>query len=144
MPYVCQAICKIISETAQPYIRDYGPKFKLDSIEFESLTLGTLSPTLVGKMQISFPQRRCLEDVLSCTLCLTVVQQIQGSLKSWSSAERFFLWWLGYPGVKAFETNESQMILEPSLKFAGNPNIILAVKAFGLKATVQVCAANGF
>jgi hypothetical protein len=51
---------------------------------------------------------------------------------------------LGYPGVKAFETNESQMILEPSLKFAGNPNIILAVKAFGLKATVQVCAANGF
>jgi Ca2+-dependent lipid-binding protein len=94
MPYVCQAICKIISETAQPYIRDYGPKFKLDSIEFESLTLGTLSPTLVG--------------------------------------------------IKVFETNESQMILEPSFKFAGNPNIILAVKAFGLKATVQVCAANGF
>ncbi|KAH8974268.1 hypothetical protein BDL97_01G093000 [Sphagnum fallax] len=87
-PYLDKAICKIISETAQPYIRDYGPKFKLDSIEFESLTLGTLSPTLVG--------------------------------------------------VKAFETNESQMILEPSLKFAGNPNIILAVKAFGLKATVQL------
>jgi hypothetical protein len=79
-PYLDKAICKIISETAQPYIRDYGPKFKLDSIEFESLTLGTLSPTLVGKMQISFPQRRCLEDVLSCTLCLTVVQQIQGCL----------------------------------------------------------------
>jgi len=87
-PYLDKAICKIISETAQPYIRDYGPKFKLDSIEFESLTLGTLSPTLVG--------------------------------------------------VKAFETNESQMILEPSFKFAGNPNIILAVKAFGLKATVQL------
>ncbi|CAK9191908.1 unnamed protein product [Sphagnum jensenii] len=87
-PYLDKAICKIISETAQPYIRDYGPKFKLDSIEFESLTLGTLSPTLVG--------------------------------------------------VKVFETNESQMILEPSFKFAGNPNIILAVKAFGLKATVQL------
>jgi hypothetical protein len=66
------------------------------------------------------------------------------SLKSLSSAERFFLWGLGYPGIKVFETNESQMILEPSFKFAGNPNIILAVKAFGLKATVQVCAANGF
>ncbi|KAH9575026.1 hypothetical protein CY35_01G090600 [Sphagnum magellanicum] len=87
-PYLDKAICKIISETAQPYIRDYGPKFKLDSIEFESLTLGTLSPTLVG--------------------------------------------------IKVFETNESQMILEPSFKFAGNPNIILAVKAFGLKATVQL------
>ncbi|CAK9857854.1 unnamed protein product [Sphagnum jensenii] len=87
-PYLDKAICKIISETAQPYIRDYGPKFKLDSIEFESLTLGTLSPTLVG--------------------------------------------------VKVFETNESQMILEPSFKFAGNPNIILAAKAFGLKATVQL------
>jgi Ca2+-dependent lipid-binding protein len=83
-----QAICKIISDTAQPYINDYGPKFKLDSVEFESLTLGTLPPTFVG--------------------------------------------------MKVYETNENEMILEPSLKFAGNPNIIVAVKAFGVKATVQV------
>jgi hypothetical protein len=41
-------------------------------------------------------------------------------------------------GMKVYETNENEMILEPSLKFAGNPNIIVAVKAFGVKATVQV------
>lgn len=28
--------------------------------------------------------------------------------------------------------------MEPSIKWAGNPNIHVAVKAFGLKATVQV------
>ncbi len=40
--------------------------------------------------------------------------------------------------MKVYDTKENEMILEPSLKFAGNPNIIIAVKAFGLKATVQV------
>jgi Ca2+-dependent lipid-binding protein len=84
----CQAICKIISETAHPYIKEYGPKFKLESIEFDSLTLGTLPPT--------------------------------------------------FSGMKVYDTNENEMILEPSFKFAGNPNIIIAVKAFGLKATVQL------
>lgn len=28
--------------------------------------------------------------------------------------------------------------MEPSLKWAGNPNVTVAVRAFGLKATVQV------
>jgi hypothetical protein len=46
----CQAICKIISETAHPYMKEYGPKFKLESIEFDSLTLGTLPPTFSGKI----------------------------------------------------------------------------------------------
>ncbi len=40
--------------------------------------------------------------------------------------------------MKVYDTNENELILEPSIKFAGNPNIIIAVKAFGLKATVQV------
>lgn len=40
--------------------------------------------------------------------------------------------------MKVYDTKEAEMILEPSFKFAGNPNIIVAVKAFGLKATVQV------
>jgi hypothetical protein len=54
----------------------------------------------------------------------------------------FFLMVMGFweipAGMKVYETNENEMILEPSLKFAGNPNIIVAVKAFGVKATVQV------
>ncbi|XP_020251091.1 synaptotagmin-2-like [Asparagus officinalis] len=41
-------------------------------------------------------------------------------------------------GMKAYETDEKELIMEPSLKWAGNPNIIVVVKAFGLKATLQV------
>lgn len=40
--------------------------------------------------------------------------------------------------MKVYDTKEREIIFEPSFKFAGNPNIIIAVKAFGLKATVQV------
>lgn len=40
--------------------------------------------------------------------------------------------------MKVYDTKEKEVILEPSFKFAGNPNIIVAVKAFGMKATVQV------
>ncbi|CAM6123407.1 unnamed protein product [Calypogeia fissa] len=87
-PYLDKAICNIIREQAKPYIEEYGPKFKLESIEFEQLTLGALPPTFVG--------------------------------------------------VKVYDTQEKELIIEPSLKFAGNPNIIVAVKAFGLKATVQL------
>lgn len=39
-----------------------------------------------------------------------------------------------------YDTKEKEVILEPSFKFAGNPNIIVAVKAYGMKATVQVSA----
>lgn len=40
--------------------------------------------------------------------------------------------------MKVYVTDEKELIMEPSFKWAGNPNIIVAVKAFGLKATVQV------
>ncbi|KAF8406606.1 hypothetical protein HHK36_008695 [Tetracentron sinense] len=40
--------------------------------------------------------------------------------------------------MKVYVTDEKELIMEPSLKWAGNPNVIVAVKAFGLKATVQV------
>lgn len=40
--------------------------------------------------------------------------------------------------MKVYGTDDKELIMEPSLKWAGNPNIIVAVKAFGLRATVQV------
>lgn len=40
--------------------------------------------------------------------------------------------------MKVYVTDEKELILEPSLKWAGNPNILVALKAFGLKATAQV------
>lgn len=42
------------------------------------------------------------------------------------------------PGMKVYTTDEKELIMEPTLKWAGNPNILVAVKAFGLRATVQV------
>jgi hypothetical protein len=41
-------------------------------------------------------------------------------------------------GMKVYSTDEKELIMELSLKWAGNPNIIVAVKAFGLRATVLV------
>lgn len=43
-------------------------------------------------------------------------------------------------GMKVYVTDEKELIMEPSMKWAGNPNIFVAVKAFGLRATVQVLA----
>ena len=40
--------------------------------------------------------------------------------------------------MKVYVTDEKELIMEPSLKWAANPNVMVAVKAFGLKATAQV------
>jgi len=40
--------------------------------------------------------------------------------------------------MKVYVTEEKELIMEPFLKWAGNPNVTVVVKAFGLKATVQV------
>lgn len=46
--------------------------------------------------------------------------------------------------MKVYITDEKELIMEPSIKWAGNPNVIVAVKAFGLKPTIQVifCVTN--
>ncbi|KAL6522070.1 Synaptotagmin-2 [Orobanche minor] len=41
-------------------------------------------------------------------------------------------------GMKVYNTEEKELIMELGLKWAGNPNILIAARAFGLKATVQV------
>lgn len=41
-------------------------------------------------------------------------------------------------GMKVYITDEKELIMEPLLKWAGNPNITIVIKAFGLRATVQV------
>lgn len=47
---------------------------------------------------------------------------------------------LFFSGMKVYVTDEKELIMEPCLKWAGNPNVTVAVKAFGLKATAQVVA----
>ncbi|KAG2321195.1 hypothetical protein Bca52824_014408 [Brassica carinata] len=40
--------------------------------------------------------------------------------------------------MKVYATDDKEIIMELSVKWAGNPNILVAAHAFGLKATVQV------
>ncbi|XP_004500733.1 synaptotagmin-2-like isoform X2 [Cicer arietinum] len=87
-PYLDKAICNTAKNIAKPIIAEQIPKYKIDSVEFEVLTLGSLPPT--------------------------------------------------FQGIKVYTTDEKELIMEPFLKWAGNPNVTIAVKAFGLKATVQV------
>ncbi|CAH9120564.1 unnamed protein product [Cuscuta epithymum] len=87
-PYLDKAICKQVKQIAKPIIAEQIPKYKIESVEFETLTLGCLPPT--------------------------------------------------FQGMKVYSTEEKELIMEVALKWAGNPNILVAIKAFGLKATVQV------
>lgn len=87
-PYLDKAICKTAKTIAKPIIAEQIPKYKIESVEFEALTLGSLPPT--------------------------------------------------FQGMKVYTTEEKELIMELSMKWAGNPNITIAAKAFGLRATVQV------
>ncbi|CAH9054852.1 unnamed protein product [Cuscuta europaea] len=87
-PYLDKAICKQVKQIVKPIIAEQIPKYKIESVEFEALTLGCLPPT--------------------------------------------------FQGMKVYSTEEKELIMEVALKWAGNPNILVAVKAFGLKATAQV------
>lgn len=87
-PFLDKAICKTARSIAKPIIAEQIPKYKIDSVEFETLTLGSLPPI--------------------------------------------------FSGMKVYTTEDKELIMEPVVKWAGNPNITIAVKAFGLKATVQV------
>ncbi|XP_078173264.1 synaptotagmin-1-like isoform X2 [Carex rostrata] len=87
-PYLDKAICRTAQDIAKPIIAENIANYKVDSVEFESFTLGTLPPT--------------------------------------------------FQGMKVYTTEEQELIMEPSLKWAGNPNILAVVKAYGLKASIQV------
>ncbi|XP_075509482.1 synaptotagmin-2-like isoform X1 [Primulina tabacum] len=87
-PYLDKAICKMAKKIVEPIIAEQIPKYKIDSVDFETLTLGCLPPT--------------------------------------------------FQGMKVYSTEEKELIMELGLKWAANPNILVAVKAFGLRATVQV------
>ncbi|KAK6159586.1 hypothetical protein DH2020_006900 [Rehmannia glutinosa] len=46
--------------------------------------------------------------------------------------------WVKNPDYdRVYLTDEKELIMEPSMKWAGNPNVKVAVRAYGLKATVQ-------
>lgn len=87
-PYLNKAICVRIRSMAQPIFEEYIGKFHIEAIEFETLCLGNLPPTISG--------------------------------------------------MKAYETNEQELVMEPTFRWAGNPNIILTVKLLFLRLTIQL------
>jgi hypothetical protein len=42
-------------------------------------------------------------------------------------------------GMKVYTTEEQELIMEPSIKWGGNPNMLAVVKVYGMKASIQVC-----
>ncbi|GJS94800.1 synaptotagmin-3 isoform X1 [Tanacetum coccineum] len=43
-----------------------------------------------------------------------------------------------FQGIKVYETNENQLVMEPAFKWAGNPNIIINVKISSLRIKIQL------
>lgn len=43
-----------------------------------------------------------------------------------------------FHGMKVYETNENQLVLEPAIKWAGNPNVVLAVTLMSVKFRFQL------
>ncbi|KAH9671522.1 synaptotagmin-3 [Citrus sinensis] len=87
-PYLDKAICSTARSNLEPIFAEYIGKYCIRSIDFKTLTLGTLPPIIHG--------------------------------------------------IKVCETNENELILEPAVRWAGNPNITLALKFFSLQITVQL------
>ncbi|KAK8603494.1 hypothetical protein V6N13_085677 [Hibiscus sabdariffa] len=87
-PNLNKAICATVKNIAQPIIDEQISQYKIDAVEFETFTLGSLPPT--------------------------------------------------FQGMKVYVTEEKELIMEPLIKWAANPNVTISVKAYGIKATVQV------
>ncbi|KAL8242161.1 hypothetical protein R6Q59_012463 [Mikania micrantha] len=89
-PYLDKAICAAVRRIAEPIVADYiGRGHKpIESITFETLSLGTLPPT--------------------------------------------------FQGMKVYDTNENQLVVESAIKWAGNPNIVIAVKIWSLRIKIQL------
>jgi Ca2+-dependent lipid-binding protein len=87
-PYLAKAIPGIIRSTAEPIFQEYIGKFMIESIEFDTISVGDLPPLLYG--------------------------------------------------LKVYETNEQELVLETPIRWASNSNISLVIKLMSLNITVQV------
>ncbi|XP_016900286.2 synaptotagmin-3-like isoform X1 [Cucumis melo] len=41
-------------------------------------------------------------------------------------------------GLKVYETNENELVIEPAIRWAGNPNIVIVVHILSLRITIQI------
>ncbi|KAJ3688935.1 hypothetical protein LUZ61_018099 [Rhynchospora tenuis] len=87
-PYLDVAICNIIRSTVKPIFDQYVGKYGIETIEFETLTLGTLPPT--------------------------------------------------FQGIKVYEIQDKELVIEPAIRWAGNANIVVVLKLFHFKFSAQL------
>ncbi|CAI9755914.1 unnamed protein product [Fraxinus pennsylvanica] len=58
-----RAICKTIKQIAEPIIAEQIPKYKIDSVECEKLTLGSLPPTFQGMKVYSTEEKELIMEL---------------------------------------------------------------------------------
>jgi Ca2+-dependent lipid-binding protein len=87
-PYLDKAICNTIISTTKPIFDQYIGKYGIESIEFETLTLGTLPPI--------------------------------------------------FQGIKVYEIQDKELVIEPAIRWAGNANIVVDLKLFHFKFLAQL------
>lgn len=157
-----QAICDTIRSMAQPIFAEYIGMYQIEAIEFEKLSLGTLPPILHGEYALgsstcwlnSFFESKKFHWVsfVSSMLKQTTKKWIFGL--NFQHNSRDYVWFLSeaalvclifqfgflykLAGIKVYETNEKELAMEPAIKWAGNPNIILVLKWLPFRITIQV------
>ncbi|KAG8648540.1 hypothetical protein MANES_08G008100v8 [Manihot esculenta] len=87
-PYIDKAVCGLTRSMVNPIFQEYTGKFYIRSIDFKSLSLGTIPPNIHG--------------------------------------------------IKVHETIEKELVIEPAVRWVGNPNISLVLKFLSLPITVQL------
>ncbi|KAF3335620.1 synaptotagmin-3-like protein [Carex littledalei] len=87
-PYLDKAICNTIRSTTKPIFDQYIGKYGIESVEFETLTLGTLPPI--------------------------------------------------FQGIKVYEIQDKELVIEPVIRWAGNANIVVDLKLFHFKFSAQL------
>ncbi|KAM7263420.1 hypothetical protein ACFE04_001103 [Oxalis oulophora] len=87
-PYLDKAICGTIRSATKPIFAEYIGKYLISSIDFKTLSLGTLPPL--------------------------------------------------FHGMKIHETNENELVFEPAVRWAGNPDITLVLKVLSLQISLQL------
>lgn len=70
MLQILQAICKTVREIVKPIIAEQIPKYKIDSVEFEALTLGSLPLTFQGSICSLSHTRTHTNDFIALSVCL--------------------------------------------------------------------------
>lgn len=50
--FLYKALCNIIKSTAEPIYAEYIGKFQIQSIDLDTLTLGTIPPAIHGKQHL--------------------------------------------------------------------------------------------